>query len=181
MSLSKLEEQLRLDIEMEVPPFGAGSIILARQLGSTATPVLLKHIKSGDETAFLSLEALRGADPDAFHSLPLRDRAGIYVQKLKSNLFYNTWGVPGYHLTETAQALIALGNEATILLKPLLNDRRPAPLSGSEDATASTVYANRIRDYAWVLISEIKGQPYQYFQTPTERDRHIDKLVKELK
>lgn len=180
MSLSKLEEQLWLDTETEAPPFGAECIILARELGSAATPVLLKHVKNGDETAFLSLEALRAADPDAFQAIPTRDRAGIYVRALKSNLFYNTWGLPGYHITETAQALIALGEEAVLLLKPLLDDWRLAPLSGSEDATASSIYANRVRDYAWILIAEIKRQPYQYFQTPAERDKQIGKLLKVL-
>jgi hypothetical protein len=38
------------------------------------------------------------------------------------------------------------------------------------------MYANRICDYAWVLISEILGRPYVYAQDPAERDRQIAEL-----
>jgi hypothetical protein len=40
----------------------------------------------------------------------------------------------------------------------------------------SNVYGNRVRDYAWVLISEILGRRYRYLDSPQARDREIKKL-----
>ena len=110
----------------------------------------------------------------------MQERADIYVDALKNSLFYNAWGLPGYQLTVTAHALIDLEEKATEALRPLLTDYRLAPLSGSEDATTSTMYGNRICDYAWVLICEIRGRPYEYLESPSERDQEIEKLRQDL-
>lgn len=181
MQESELESQLQQDAERRVPPFGAESVRTARRLGAAATSLLLGHIDASASTAFLALEALREADPEAYNDLSARKRAEIYANNLQNDSrFYNAWGVPGYLLTETAHALIDLGDEAVAALEPLLNDRRPAPLSGSQDATTSSMYGNRVRDYAWVLISEIKDLPYTYSQDPAERDQAIEALQQEL-
>lgn len=181
MQESELESQLQQDAERQVPPFGAESVRMASRLGPVATSLLLGHVEATESTAFLALEALREADPEAFNGLPARKRAEIYASNLQNDSnFYNAWGVPGYLLTETAHALIDLGDEAVPTLEPLLNDRRPAPLSGSQDATTSSMYGNRVRDYAWVLISEIKDLPYTYSQDPAERDQSIEALQQEL-
>ena len=176
MDISDLAAQLREDTDQGVPPFGAESVQIARRLGPTAADLLVSEIRARGDTAFLALEAIREAATEAYESLPGRERAGIYVDALTSNVFYNAWGVPGYHLTETSRALIGLGENAVAALTPLLSDLRPAPLSGSEDATTSTMYRNRVCDYAWVLINEIRGRAYQYSQDPEERDRAIEEL-----
>ena len=163
-----------------MPPFGAESVKLARQLGANATKVLLQHIQARGKTALLALEALREADRKAYDSIPVAERTEIYVHSLESSHFYNTWGLPGYQLTPTSQALIALGDEAVSRLRPLLEYQRPAPLSGSQDATTSKMYANRVCDYAWVFIAEIKHKHYKYFQSPNERDRVIEALRRQL-
>jgi hypothetical protein len=119
---------------------------------------------------------LRGAAPDAYRALSERDKALIYAEQLAGNAFFNSWGVPGYQLTDTSAALISTGRDGITALQPLLDDPREAPLSGSQDATTSAMYANRICDYAWVLISEILGRPYVYAQDPAERDRQIAEL-----
>ncbi len=93
---------------------------------------------------------------------------------------FDSWGVPGHQLTATAYALISLGEKAIDVLKPLLVDQRPAPLSGSKNATASAVYGNRLCDYCWVFISEIRHQPYIYARDPIERDHAIATLQQEL-
>jgi hypothetical protein len=180
MQQSNLAVQLREDTVRAVPPFGADSIKIARGLGSEATSLLLQEVKARGNTAFLALEALREADPVAYNALSVRERAEVYVDALKSSLFYNAWGLPGYQLTPTAKALINLGDDAVWVLEPLLRDQRPAPLSGSQDATTSSMYKNRICDYAWVLISEIEHRPYIYSQDPTERDRAIAVLLQRL-
>lgn len=177
---SELETQLREEAAQDVPPFGAESIKIARRLGTDASSLLLQHVAAKGETAFLSLEALREADPTAYHSLPVQQRVSIYMKILRSNIFYNAWGLPGYQLTETSHALISLGDAAISALKPLLTDQRLAPVSGSEDATTSTMYGNRVCDYAWVFISEILGRPYNYSTDTRERDVQIVDLRRTL-
>lgn len=180
MQNSKLAAQLQDDAAHDVPPFGAESVKMARRSGASATGLLLEHIDSDGGTAFLALEALREADHEAYDSLPASQRSRIYVDDLLHRLFYNAWGLPGCQLTETAYALLSLGDEAISLLKPLLGDQRIAPLSGSAGATASHICGNRVCDYAWVFINEIRHQHYSYSQNPAERDQEISKLRQEL-
>ena len=176
MQISELIIHLQEEAAHEMPPFGAESIKIAHRLGSDATSFLLEQLETGGWTAFLALEALRESDTVSYSSIPARKRVGIYVEVLRHSIFYNAWGLPGYQFTNTAYALISLGEEAFAALKPLLDDQRPAPLSGSQDATTSAMYGNRICDYAWVLICEIRGQSYTYFCSAAERDREIEKL-----
>lgn len=167
------------DAAKEVPPFAADSVRMARQMGRAAVSVLVEQIQSRGKTSFLALEGLREAAPDAYHSLPAALRAEIYGQALSSSHFYNAWGVPGYQLTDTAEAFIALGKDAANVLGRLLDNKRDAPLAGSKAATTSAIYGNRVCDYAWVFISEIRHQPYSYSQNTAERDRAISELPKE--
>lgn len=176
MSLPELLVQLQQDAAKAVPAFGAESVRLARSLGGAATDLLLEQIRARGETAFLALEALRVSDQAAYAALPASERAEIYAATLRTNVFYNTWGLPGYQLTETTRAFLALKDDAIALLLPLLSDQRPAYLAGSRDATASAMYKNRVCDYAWVFICEIRQQPYTYSQDPEERDRSIEEL-----
>lgn len=176
-----LQKQLQEDAAQDVPAFAADSIKLARQMGSAAAPILLEQINPQGKTSFLALEALREAAPDVYHSLPSRLRADIYGEALRSSDFYNTWGVPGHQLTDTANAFIDLGETAVAVLKPLLNDKQEAPLSGSHEATTSKVYGNRLCDYAWVLISEIRHLPYGYSLDRAERDEGISALRDSLR
>lgn len=180
MQLSKLAKQLQEDVARAVPPFGAESLNIARNLGPRATDLLLHEISARGDTAFLALEALREADQAGYNSIAARERANIYVDALKQSSFFNAWGLPGYQLTPTAHALMTLGQDAVAVLEPLLVDRRPALMSGSRDATTSTAYGNRLCDYAWVLISEIRRRPYVYSQDPAERDQAIQALRDEL-
>jgi hypothetical protein len=180
MQLSQLKSQLEDDTRTAIPPFGAKSIKIARELGTAATAFLCQEVKAQGKTAFLALEALRAADPAAYDQLPAIQRANVYVQMLRDSGFYNAWGVPGYQLTPTAHALITLGEVAVPVLKPLLANQQRAPLSGSEDATTSRMYGNRVCDYAWVLISEILHRPYDYAEDPAARDLAIAALQQDL-
>jgi hypothetical protein len=180
LNTKALERQLEQDAEAGSPPFGAESIATARRLGRGATDLLLGRIRARGRTAFLALEALRAADENAFTALPTIEKAEIYSEALSSNVFFNAWGVPGYQLTETSRALISLGEEAIDPLRRLLDKQEPAPLSGSQEATTSRMYGNRIRDYAWVFINEILGHPYVYALDPAERDARISDLRRAL-
>jgi hypothetical protein len=142
---------------------------------------LTPRLQPGGSDALLALEALRVADPAAYAALAARDRAAIYVAALQHSVYFNAWGQPGMALSDTAHALIALGEPAVAALAPLLDDQRAAPSSGSQDATLSHANGNRVCDYAWVLISEVKLADYAYSASPAERDRDIAALRASIK
>lgn len=175
-----LEAQLIDDARREIPPFGAESAHLARSIGAAATPILMKQIDQAEAPAFLALEALHGADPKAYSALSAETKGKIYVRTLSKNIFYNAWGIPGHYLTDTAKHLIGLGKQILPFLLPLLQERRAAPLSGSQDATTSQMYGNRLCDYAWVFMNEILDRRYTYPRAPAERDPLIAALHREL-
>lgn len=174
--LAALERALSDDAARELPPFGADSVRRARTLGPAATPVLQAHVQARGDDALLALEALRVADPAGYQAQPGAARAAIYVAALGKGRYFNTWGQPGMALTDTARALAALGNDAVAALAPLLADQRPAPSSGSQDATLAQMNGNRVCDYAWVLIHEARGTEYVYASAPADRDREISAL-----
>lgn len=179
MEISDLKMQLQKDAELEVPPFGSDAIRIALELGSNATELLVQEISSKGRTSFLALEALRECNFKAYNLIPVGERAEIYANALKKSRFFNAWGLPSHQLTSTSNALISLGDKAIMQLKPLLRDRRDAPLEGSQDATTSAIYRNRVCDYAMLFISKIKGTRYTYFEDPVERDKTIETLWRE--
>ncbi len=180
MSLAELASQLEQDAAQSVPPFGAESIRIAERGGQAAVPLLLEHIASRKATAFLALEALRLTDETAYAALPRRQRAEIYLNALRESRSFNTWGLPNLQLTDTAKALIGIQQDAVPGLTLLLSDKRSALLEGSKDGTTAVLYGNRVCDYAWVFLMQIKNRTYTYFQDSAERDKAIAALQHEL-
>ncbi|HET8756365.1 MAG TPA: hypothetical protein VFM58_10160 [Solirubrobacteraceae bacterium] len=172
----QLSAMLAREAAMGMPPEGSDSVARARALGSAATAQLEEEMSSGGVHALLALEALRAADPDAYATIPAAERAAVYAEALAASQSFNAWGLPGFALTDTSRAVVALGPDAVAALRPLLADERPAPLFGSQDATTSAAYGNRVRDYAFVLIAEILGLAYEYDESPADRDRQIAAL-----
>lgn len=179
-NLQKLKEQLLSDAENEIPPFGAESVRMACHAGPAAAPLLLSEIRAENSTSLLALESLRAADPNAWDSLAPEMRAHIYAEALHRSVFFNAWGVPGYQLSDTSQAFASLGGAAVSALRPLLDDRREAALSGSQDATTSRSYGNRICDYAWILTCHALHRACSYFRDPGERDQAIAALRRDF-
>jgi hypothetical protein len=177
---SELDAQLERDSESQVPAFAATSVKLAREGGEKTTDFLLEKIHSGRPSAFIALEALREADVRSFDRIEAQERAAIYAAELRRNTYFNGWGLPGFYLTPTATALIGLREEAVAALAGSLNDTEPALLTGSEEATTSKIFGNRICDYAWVFINEIRGIAYAYSQHPADRDKGIKSLLRSL-
>lgn len=171
--LAPLAASLQADVARDIPPFGANSVKLAQQLGPAATGLLLPRVRGHGPDALLALEALRAADAASYAALPADERAAIYATALRRSVYFNSWGQPGVQLTDTAHAFAALGDAAVRALIPLLEDQRPAPSSGSRDATASANNRNRVCDYVWVLINEARGLDYVYASSPADRDREI--------
>jgi hypothetical protein len=179
--LAALATSLQQDAARDVPPFGAASVQQARALGAKASPLLVERVRGRGGEALLALEALRGADPAGYAALPAAERAAVYASALQHSTYFNAWGQPGGELTETAHAFAALGDAAVAVLAPLLDDPRPAPSSGSQDATLSQRNGNRVCDYAWVLISEARHARYAYLTAPGERDQDIAALRAQLR
>jgi hypothetical protein len=172
VDVDALLRQLEADAEERVPPTGAESVRLARDLGPAAGDALAERARAGGWGALLALEALRAADPAAWTSLPPDEVARTYAEALATSRFFNAWGLPGYGLGDPARALLSLGPDAVAALAPLLDDLRPAPLEGSQDATTAAMYGNRVADYAWFLICTVRrGRDCEYPMDPAERDR----------
>jgi len=174
---TQLRALIGREAAMGMPPETSESVERARELGAAVTPLLREELRRGGVHALLALEALRAADPEGYASILVAERAAIYADALRASQTFNAWGLPGFVLSDTARAVIALGREAVDELRPLLADERPAPMFGSQDATTSAAYGNRVRDYAFVLIAEMLGVPYEYDVSPMERDRQIEALT----
>ena len=173
----ELRALLQREAAMEMPPETSETVERAAALGPAATDALRAELAGGGVQALLALEALRAADAGAWEAIPAADRATIYADALRSSQTFNAWGLPGFSLSGTSRAVVGLGQAAVEELRPLLGDEREAPLFGSQDATTASAYGNRVRDYAFVLIAEIQGVPYEYDRSPVERDRQIAALA----
>jgi hypothetical protein len=170
----QLASMLAEESAMGMPAESADSVRRARQLGSAAVPQLREELHGA--RALLALEGIRAADPAAYEAIPIRERATIYARALHDAQIFNAWGLPGFSLTDTARAVIALGPPAIDALRPLLDDERSAPMFGSQDSTTASAWGNRVRDYAFVLIAEILGIAYSYDESPADRDGQIGGL-----
>ena len=86
-------------------------------------------------------------------------------------LYYAAGGGHGHALR--GLALLELGAVATPYLRPLLRDRRRAPASAER---AGRVSADRVCDYAWVLLAGVHDRPLAYHPDPERRDPQIRAL-----
>jgi hypothetical protein len=138
-----------------------------------------------DASSLQLLLALRREAPDTYGELPAALRAEVLVAALRDLPFLNDfgWMEPGGHGHDTtaAQALLELGDAARAPLIPLLDDDRPAPLSGSETATMSSVYAYRRADFAARYLNKLLRRDAPFAAEPAERDPAIAALREELR
>jgi hypothetical protein len=171
-----LEDEARLGM----PPESSDTLARAFELGPAATPTLEAAARGGGAAGLLAVEALRASDPAAYDALPASERAAAYADALRTATIFNAWGHPPLGLSPAAQAFVALGPAAVEALKPLLDDTRPAPMFGSQDATTAHAYGNRVCDYAYALIEQIRGGEVDYPRSPEERDERIAALRAEL-
>lgn len=136
-----------------------------------------------DRSAYHVLFALRRHAPDAYRSLPGPIKAQILVNALAQLKMLNDWGyldLSESHDGEAALALLELGTEALKPLIPLLDDARPAPLFGSEEATLSSMYHYRRKDFAYRYIMLILGQKPMFDASPDARDVKFAQLKSSL-
>jgi hypothetical protein len=132
-----------------------------------------------DAGAFPLLMALRREAPDAYAQLEPELRAGVLADALRELPELNDFGwmePGGGYDGPAAQALLELGEPARDALLPLLADRRPAPLAGSEAATLSHLYGYRRADFAFRYLCELDGREPRFAADPSARDAAIEEL-----
>jgi hypothetical protein len=152
--------------------------------GETAGAAAQRVRAHPDATSLQLLLALRREAPDAYGELPAALRAQVLVAALRDLPFLNDFGwmePDGHgHDTTAAQALLALGDAARDPLIPLLDDERPAPLSGSETATMSSAYGYRRADFAARYLNKLLHRDSPFAADPAARDDAIAALRDEL-
>jgi hypothetical protein len=178
MNVGGLARELRKESDRGVEPFNS---MAYRELVSRkgAGSELKSLLKDGDRSSLLGLLALRRVDLRQYSSLKPSFRVSVLVDSLKSSKYFNTWGLPHRYWEDAAEALIAEGTEARKPLRSLLDDRRRAPLWGSEEVLASREYGYRVCDYAWAMLTVIDGEELKVPSDPKVRDKLISRMKSE--
>ena len=126
-----------------------------------------------DARGYHLLMALRRADRGAYERVPAATRAAILCDVLRTQPNLNDFGhlgPGGAHDGPAAKALLELGEAAVPCLREILDDDRPAPLMGSEEATLSQLHSYRRSDFAYRYLTKIRGGEPGFEPTPGERD-----------
>lgn len=134
---------------------------------------IFQSIQSKEQKEYFKLTALRQVSPELFKRLGCEVSSPVLAAALQKSVSFNAWGLPHLYWESSARAIIDCGPAAIPFLKPLLQDKRPAPVWGSEEALESEKYHYRVCDYAYALISEINNQKWTPSVRPEERDQTI--------
>jgi hypothetical protein len=179
MNISSLAEELRKDSNRGMEPFNS---MAYKELVSRkeAAPVFKNYLRDANRSSLLGLLALSKADPREYRKLTPSFRVNVLVDALEKSKYFNTWGLPHAYWEEAAKVLISEGKAAQMPLKRLLDDRRRAPMWGSEEVMESKMYAYRVCDYAWAIIMATQGRKIEIPIDPKERDKLISQLKAKL-
>jgi hypothetical protein len=142
-----------------------------------AVDYILKH---PDFTSYHLLFALKDRSEPAFDSIPASTRARVLCSALSNLKYLNDWGHLAVSPKEglAMRALAATGDAALPCLKPLLEDRRPAPFFGSADATVAAQY--RRADFAYHAAARILNEKPVFAADSKDRDHEIARLAEHL-
>jgi len=148
-------------------------------------PEALGYIKKHtDYTSYHLLLAVRKYYPSSYKDVPTDDKVAILCSALKTSTFLNDWG----YLTasesfdgESSTALLELGKVALKTLEPILDDSTSAPLFGSQEATLSSGYNYRRKDFAYRYASLVLGESPVFHADPNKRNKDIEMLKAKLK
>jgi len=116
---------------------------------------LLKSITDSSQKEYFKLMALKRLDPASYATVPPKRGAAILTDALAKSDVFNAWGIPNHYWESSARAIIEYGADAVPYLEKLLEDKRPAPVWGSEEAIIYEQYKFRVCDYALALLNEI--------------------------
>jgi len=135
-----------------------------------------------DSSAFHLLLLLNEHHRSIYKELPKDVKAKVFCDALANTHFLNDWGSLGPTQsfdTNIAKLLIDLNSVALPFLYKMLDDKRPALLYGSEEATLSKLYKYRRADFAYRYIMLILAREPTFSISTTERDELIELLKHE--
>jgi hypothetical protein len=179
MTVPQLVNRLEADAAKDVEPFNS---LAYRELVSRGPQVgkeLASFIKAPDRTSFLTLLALRKVHTNMYRSVDRKVTVRILIDALRTSKYFNTWGLPHLYWEDAAKAIMEQGNSAVEPLRALLQDKREAPVWGSEEVMEYRKFKYRVCDYAWALLMEIKRGKVAIPVDPLSRDERIAAVLKE--
>ena len=184
MDVGQLAARIEVDSLKGREPFNSMAYAELVSRGSQAAIQLRPLLTKADRTSLLGLLALRKLDDAVYHALSQSFRITVLADLLRGSRFFNTWGIPGKYRSDASNAFIAEGSEgsreAVQALIPLMLDKRPAPIWGSEGAMLAKMYKFRVCDYAWIIVMGMQHKQVAIAQDPELRDTLIAKTVSEL-
>jgi hypothetical protein len=146
-----------------------------RKLGPAHVPLLRSIVDANGECSLMAYRILRRLAPGE----PFTEsaKAILYATAFGRDENFIRWGtlskaglLPGIYGDE----LVSLKGAVVPFLRKSLADRRPAPVRGEAGAErANRRQADRVCDYAWVMLAGILGRPFSYDEDPLDRDRQI--------
>jgi hypothetical protein len=171
MDVPHLAQQLAAESQKGKEPFNSMTFREMVARGRDGATALAPLITQPDRSSLLSLLALRKMSTDQYKQLKPELRVSILTNSLKTQRYFNTFGMPHAHWEDAAKAIIEEGSAAEKPLIEMLSDHRDAPVWGSELFMEYKRYKYRVSDYAWALLNEIRGQKIPIPEDPAARDR----------
>jgi len=156
--------------------------LLNPQEVSTAEKYVLS---SPDASSYLIILVLREDYSTSYAKVPLATRAAILCSALSKLRALDDWGQLDADADASfdgiaAEGLLETGKVAITYLRPLLDDRSPARLAGSEESTLSVLYEYRRADFAYRYLCLILGIPPKFHLELEKRDKEIEDVKGEL-
>ncbi len=145
-----------------------------RRLGRAHVPFLREAADANGPRALMALRVLSRLAPEERFSPAAR--AILYTAALAREVDFTRWGVvapTGFLPGVYGQELLDLGKVSTSYLRPLLRERRRAPVSVEP---AGRVQGDRVCDYAWIFLATLHDRPLAYHADPDARDEQIRQL-----
>ena len=120
-----------------------------------AAELLFNSIKESSQKEYFKLMALKKLNEGFYAKIPARISLAILTDALANSELFNAWGIPNFYWESSARAIIEFGSVSVPYLEKLLDDKRPAPVWGSEEAMIYEQYEFRVCDYALALLNAI--------------------------
>jgi hypothetical protein len=148
-----------------------------RRIRDEQVPILREIADSNGEYALMALRILeRRAPAERFSPAA---KAILYWTAFQRETFFNRWGViskTGFIPAVYGHEMMSLGAAAAPYLQKSLRDTRRAPVFGGEDERTGRIQADRVCDFAWVMLATIFDRPLAYHADPRLRDPQIQEL-----
>jgi hypothetical protein len=170
-SVRDLVERMDAESKQEREPFNSLGYREIRRRGREVGAELAREIQRQDRPSFIGILALRAVNRSGYGSLDRDMVVDVLVDRLRTNRYFNAWGLPHLYWEEAGDAVVEREQAAVEPLRDLLDDDRRAPVYGSEEKFESDRYKYRVKDYAFALLRRIEGDEEKLPTSPRERDR----------